>query len=440
MRHLDVLVAEWPPVPPEAVSWMLPELEPLARDMAAAILTEVPEYGTPDDDSYARVVYHVARDAVHQFAARIADPAAPGEPITRMFHDIGRVEAAAGRSLDALHAALRVGARVTWQRLREKARRGGGDADVFARIGESIFRYLDELAAACSAGYAEAKAEFAGEAERLRGRLLDLLVADPPASPGAIASLAGSVGWRLPRRVAVVALAPAAVCPGSATPPSPLTPFPPDALVGLADHEPCLLMPDPDGPGRRRLLEASLRRLTGPQAAPSGAAADTAPADATHAGPGAAALGCLAAIGPAVPLAQAGISLRCARRALSLAQRDQTRRPDGIVSPDGIIRCDERLPALVLLADAELAQVLSGQALAPLRGLRPDQADRLAETLLAWLESADNAGVAASRLHVHPQTVRYRLRQLTELFGDGLSDPDSRFALQVALRVRRLVT
>ena len=104
----------------------------------------------------------------------------------------------------------------------------------------------------------------------------------------------------------------------------------------------------------------------------------------------------------------------------------------------GIVRCDEQLPTLVVLADAELARLLSGQVLAPLRGLRPEQADRLAETLLAWLESADNAGAAASRLHVHPQTVRYRLRQLTELFGDGLSDPESRFALQLALRVRRL--
>src|ERR1700723_3837012 len=200
MRHLDVLVAEWPPVPPEAVSWMLPELEPLARDMAAAILSEVPEYGRPDDDSYARVIHQVARDAVHQFAARIADPAVPGEPMARMFHDIGRVEAAAGRSLDALHAALRVGARVTWQRLREKARQGGGDADVFARLGESIFRYLDELAAACSAGYAEARAEFAGEAERLRHRLLDLLVADPPTPPETIAGLAATIGWGVARR------------------------------------------------------------------------------------------------------------------------------------------------------------------------------------------------------------------------------------------------
>jgi PucR-like helix-turn-helix protein len=431
MRHLDVLVAEWPPVPPEAVSWMLPELEPLARDMAAAILREVPEYGQPDDDSYARVVHQVARDAVHQFAARIADPAVPGEPMARMFHDIGRVEAAAGRSLDALHAALRVGARVTWQRLREKARQGGGDADVFARLGESIFRYLDELAAACSAGYAEARAEFAGEAERLRGRLLDLLVADPPASPAAISSLASSAGWRLPRRVVAVALtASASACFGSPTPlspPTPLSSLPPDVLVGLANREPCLLMPDPDGPGRRRLLEEGLRKWS--LTAPPGGDADGAKAA------GAAAVGCLAAIGPAVPLARASASLRWARRALSLAQRNPASK-----AADGIVRCDEQLATLVLLADAELARMLSGQVLAPLRGLRPDQADRLAETLLAWLESADNAGVAASRLHVHPQTVRYRLRQLTELFGDALSDPDSRFALQVALRVRRLAT
>ena len=412
MRHLDVLVAEWPPVPPEAVSWMLPELGPLARDMAAAILSEVPEYARPDDDSYARVVHQVARDAVHQFAARIADPAAPAEPITRLFHDIGRVEAAAGRSLDALHAALRVGARVTWQRLREKARQGGGDADVFARLGESIFRYLDELAAACSAGYAEARAEFAGEAERLRHRLLDLLAADPPTPPETIAGLAATIGWRLPRRVVAVALtAPAGACSAS------LAPLPPDVLVDLAGREPCLLVPDPDGPGRRRQLEDGLRKWP------------------VTARPDDGASGCLAAVGPAVPLARAGASLRWARRALALAQRN----PAGQAA-DGIVRCDEQLAPLVLLADAELARLLSTQALAPLRRLRPEQADRLAETLLAWLESADNAGVAASRLHVHPQTVRYRLRRLTELFGDALSDPDSRFALQVALRVRRLVT
>jgi DNA-binding PucR family transcriptional regulator len=133
-----------------------------------------------------------------------------------------------------------------------------------------------------------------------------------------------------------------------------------------------------------------------------------------------------------VPLAHANRSLRWARQALALAQRGLVR------GTDGIVRCDEQLATLVLLADADLAGLLSGHALAPLRRLRPEQADRLAATLLAWLESADNAEIAARHLHVHPQTVRYRLRQLTELFGDRLSDPDARFTLQAALRIRQL--
>jgi len=44
----------------------------------------------------------------------------------------------------------------------------------------------------------------------------------------------------------------------------------------------------------------------------------------------------------------------------------------------------------------------------------------------------------AQQIHVHPQTVRYRLRQIQELFGDQLRDPDRRFELQLALRVRKL--
>jgi DNA-binding PucR family transcriptional regulator len=35
---------------------------------------------------------------------------------------------------------------------------------------------------------------------------------------------------------------------------------------------------------------------------------------------------------------------------------------------------------------------------------------------------------------VHPQTVRYRMRQLRDLFGERLEDPDSRFELALALR------
>jgi DNA-binding PucR family transcriptional regulator len=39
---------------------------------------------------------------------------------------------------------------------------------------------------------------------------------------------------------------------------------------------------------------------------------------------------------------------------------------------------------------------------------------------------------------VHPQTVRYRLRRLRDLFGATLEDPDRRFELEIALRDKQL--
>ncbi|HEX5980736.1 MAG TPA: helix-turn-helix domain-containing protein [Thermoleophilaceae bacterium] len=44
----------------------------------------------------------------------------------------------------------------------------------------------------------------------------------------------------------------------------------------------------------------------------------------------------------------------------------------------------------------------------------------------------------ARALHVHPQTVRYRLARLRELFGERLDAPDGRFELELALRARQL--
>ena len=68
-------------------------------------------------------------------------------------------------------------------------------------------------------------------------------------------------------------------------------------------------------------------------------------------------------------------------------------------------------------------------------GTRPVQQ----ETLLAWLQSGGNAREVARRLHIHPQTARYRLRQLQLLFGDALHEPDARFELEIALRAERLL-
>jgi hypothetical protein len=386
----------WPAVPRHVAGLLWPELGRAAEEVVGAIQREVPEYARPLDDGYTATLRHAVRQAAAQFVLQIADPATPLDAVTDLFRGIGRLEAAEGRSLEPLQAALRLGARVTWRTLCEQAAHGTLPVGVIGPVGEALFRYLDALAAACAEGFARASAEVAGELDRRRRRLLDLILTDPPVSREAIADQARAAGWMLPRKVAVVALADR---DGGF---APLPALPPDVLVDTARQDPCLLVPDPDGPGRAAAVQRGLRGWT-------------------------------CALGPAVPVSRAGHSLRWARQALGLARRGVL--PGG----RGLIRCDEHFTALILLADAELARALCTAALAPLAGLRPAQQDILAETLLAWLQSAGNARLAAGELHVHPQTVRYRLRQLHELFGPVLAAPAARFELEVALRARRLL-
>jgi hypothetical protein len=384
-------------VPSEAVELMLPELECVAEEMIEAIQRGVPEYARPLDDAYRDTVCRAVTHAVGQFAERIANPAAPRKRTAEMFREIGRIEAAEGRNLEPLQMALRLGARVGWRSLCAKALDEWLDADVLARVGEAIFLYLDELAGACAEGFASARAEVAGELERRRRRLLNLVVADPPASPDAIADLARAARWTLSRRVAVVALQ-----HQDNDYFGPLPTLSPDVIMDASRDVLCLLVPDPDGPGRAQMIERGLRGWTG-------------------------------AIGPAVPLARASRSLRWARQALALNQR-------GIPFwPERVVRCADHLATLVIFADEELAQALSAARLVPFQELRPPQRDTLAETLLSWLQNGGNAKAVARQLHIHPQTARYRLRQLQSLFGETLDDPDSRFELEIALRARRLL-
>jgi DNA-binding PucR family transcriptional regulator len=91
----------------------------------------------------------------------------------------------------------------------------------------------------------------------------------------------------------------------------------------------------------------------------------------------------------------------------------------------------------MLEADEELSRDLAQKRLAPLDDLAPNARERLLETLEAWLDAHGEARPAAERLHVHVQTVRYRLGQLREVLGEALDDPGTRLELALALRVRR---
>ena len=109
---------------------------------------------------------------------------------------------------------------------------------------------------------------------------------------------------------------------------------------------------------------------------------------------------------------------------------------EGRIAGQGMVASDDHLPELILHRDESLAEALRVRALAPLEQETSRSHERLAETLLAWLDHQGSVPATAATLHVHPQTVRYRLGRLRELFGERLDDPRSRFELELALRTR----
>ncbi|KUI14088.1 transcriptional regulator [Mycobacterium sp. GA-1285] len=68
-----------------------------------------------------------------------------------------------------------------------------------------------------------------------------------------------------------------------------------------------------------------------------------------------------------------------------------------------------------------------------IRQLR-EQDPVLAETLAAYLDGFGDIAAVAQRLHVHPNTVRYRIRRIEKLLPASLNDPDDRLVLALGLR------
>ncbi|MFH0178532.1 PucR family transcriptional regulator [Streptomyces cacaoi] len=380
-------------VPPDLAELLRAQLEGVADEVEEEVRRQVPEYARPADGTYGRNLRAGVVQALTLFVDHIADPRGHGAAIAATYYELGRGEALEGRSLDALQSALRVGGLHAWRLMSRTAEELGLDSTVVAALGELAFRTVHEVAEAAAAGYAEARSHNTDELERRRRRLLDLLLGDGPVSPEAVQDLAHGARWRVPSRVAVVTLA-ATADPHTADGP----PAMPGALTDMGSRPPRVLVPDPEGSGRF----GGRSFLLGLQGRP-------------------------AAIGPTVPVTEAAQSLRWATRALGLMGR-------GILPRQGVVRCDDHLSTLLLYSDEPLLAHLRARALAPLDAASEGQRARLAETLLAWLLSGSNVPDVAARLHIHPQTVRYRLRQLEKLFGDALHDPGARLDLILALR------
>jgi purine catabolism regulator len=93
---------------------------------------------------------------------------------------------------------------------------------------------------------------------------------------------------------------------------------------------------------------------------------------------------------------------------------------------------------LLSLRDSGALAPFVRQTLQPLDDDRRS-GDLLLETLEVYFAHNGNALRAAQQLHLHRNSMLYRLRRVSELLGQDLEDPDVRLALQVALKGRRVL-
>ena len=369
-------------------------LPDVARRTVAAITTEVAEYRRGMAASTAAPIGSAVEFALDSFLHLVTDEtrteaAAPPGTMLEAAYELGRGEAASGRAVEALLAAYRVGARVAWGDLSAILVRRRSAADVVARFAQFVFTYIDELSSASVAGHRDELTSSERVREQRRERLAQALLADEPVEQ--VIVHAERADWPMPDTITVVILRTAhvgnlarLVAPNTLRLAS-------DAVAGLPSGDlTVLLVPD-----AHRSRSALLTALAGRGAV----------------------------MGPTRPVAGARISYQRALRVLKLVT----------VAGDAAVDTEEHLVDLVLSADAEALQDLRTRALQPLAAVRAATADRLVETLRSWLLHQGRRGDVAAHLNVHPQTVRYRMNQLRDLFGDRLTDPDAVLELLVAV-------
>ncbi|MGY1803264.1 PucR family transcriptional regulator [Blastococcus sp. SYSU D00922] len=384
-------------IPPAAAEAIRDELPAVAEQTVAAIVVEVPSYADAFGGEMGRTIENAVQLALGGFlvlasSGGAGDASTPIQPALDGAYALGRGEARSGRSMDALLGAYRVGARVSWRHMAESGVRAGLTAEQLARFAELVFAYIDQLSAASVAGHSDELATTGRVRERYRERLADQLLGG--ASQQELLASAERADWPPPRTLTAV-IVPEARARGALLALDPRTLRSTAEVPGVAGELVALLVPDADGRSRPALM----RSLAEAEAV----------------------------VGPARTWDRVGDSYARACRAVAMG-----------LAPDGgePLDTEERLADLVLRADEGALADLRAQALAPLADLGDSAREKLTETLRSWLLHHGRREAVAAELFVHPQTVRYRMGQLRELYGKRLEDPRTVLELTLALGVQ----
>ncbi len=386
----------WANVATDVVDALRARLPAASDATIAAIRVEVPSYAEFGSGRVAQVVRRGVENALDRWIALLGtgDDALDAKS-RRLYSQIGAGEWRTGRSMEALLAAYRTGARVAWEQMSAAAVEAGAQAGDIVSLAEAIFVYIDELSGASAAGYAEAQIADAGRLQAMRAKLLRLIV-DGGGATDAAHALASEADWTLPVEAAVAIIS---ADPGVRWPPLAL-----GSSLLVADR----------GDSRLAVIPPHVER-----------SALGVP-------------GVAVTIGVSAALEDADESLRTAERLLGLTLSgaltvrrdvDQTGPSDA-----SVVAADDHLLQLAAAADPLVVRHLRQRLFGSLfDAVAPAKVPHLLDTLQAWLVTGGDRAACARWLSVHPQTVSYRVSGLRDILGAELDDPQRRQEMIVVL-------
>jgi purine catabolism regulator len=125
----------------------------------------------------------------------------------------------------------------------------------------------------------------------------------------------------------------------------------------------------------------------------------------------------------------------CAEQGLDIGRMVQDR-AKGVVTHYE----DLGLFRVVSLAESPTSlQRFCQDVLGPLLAYDDEHGKDLINTLRVYLEHSQNLAQTAKALHVHYNTLRYRLERIREILGDVLDNQQQRLTIEVALQFYRLI-
>ena len=365
-----------------AIVARIPRTE-VAASMAAELESHVAAFARVSEQSHADIVRGLQR-SLARWSRFLSTGVMPPDGDFDPLREWARARTAEGVRLEDLLRAFGLLHQTGWQLLRRHAR--GEESEALLELAGLLARYIDQISAVVTETYLAERELLVSEEERRTQTLLDRLCADAPLGP-ADSELAERLG---------VPLAPA------------YTPFA-VALPGRPPH-------------RHAALAARLRRggwrLTVTQSE-CVVGLTWRPLELFDLGEGAEVL--LARGEPTVRGELAG-----AREDVALLLEHGRRA--GLV---GLQRVEDHLLEIIVARSPRLVRRLRARLLEPLAG---GERAELVRTLQTLLSCRLDRNATSAVLHVHRNTLAYRLRRIEELSGLDLSSPRDVACAYVALQ------